>query len=107
MTVVDLDKVDGIGISKNNDKIALMISDHLDWTDEYKHLKILQDKINSYVIFIESKQVYQLYPESKNIKKFIFDFRFKKNITNNCRLLLENIEKQLQPLNIEFKIKEN
>lgn len=106
MTVADLDKVDGLGISKNNDKIALMIADHLDWQDEYYHLKLLQDKINAYITFIESKQVYALYPESKEITEFVFDFRFKERLTDNCKAFLKTVEQQLQPLNIEFEIKE-
>lgn len=106
MSVIDLDKVDGIGVDKKQSKIALMIADYLEWKDEYNHLKILQEKINSYISFIESKQVYEIYPKYSNIRNFIFDFRFKYKITVNCKLFLINIEKQLKEMNIEFLIKE-
>lgn len=54
MSIIDKDKIDSIGINKDNGKVILEISDHLDWSCEYEHLVMLQDKINSYLSFIES-----------------------------------------------------
>ena len=42
MSVVDINKVDGIGISKDGNKLMLLITDHLDWTNEYEHIIHLQ-----------------------------------------------------------------
>lgn len=65
MSIVDLDKVDGAGIDKSDkDTVLLMISDHLDWEEEYEHLKLLQDKLNCYLDFIQSGQVKTCFPES-------------------------------------------
>ena len=58
-------------------KLALMIADHLDWENELQHLTLLQDKINAYVSFIESGQIYSVYPDAKLVDGFIFDLRFK------------------------------
>ena len=41
----------------------LTISDHLEWNRD--HLLMLQDKINAYLDFIESGQLYEAYPNAK------------------------------------------
>ena len=55
MSVVESGAVDGIGLAEN-ETMKMLITDHLDWQDEYKHLLILQEKINAYIGFCESGQ---------------------------------------------------
>jgi hypothetical protein len=64
-TVEDTNKIDAVGIDKKTDKVTLKIFDHLDWSDEQKHLYLLQEKLNSYLRFLESKEIYEAYPPSK------------------------------------------
>ncbi|MBC6110685.1 DUF6572 domain-containing protein [Pedobacter fastidiosus] len=64
MSVIQVDKIDFIGIDGKTKKVALTISDHLDWDDEYYHLSVLQEKINAYLRFIESGEIYDVYPDS-------------------------------------------
>lgn len=40
MSVVDDNTVDGIALTDDNEGIVLLLSDHLDWDDEYNHLLI-------------------------------------------------------------------
>lgn len=44
-------------ISEKDNKVVLTISDHLEWDDSNEHLYILQEKINAYLMAIESGQV--------------------------------------------------
>ena len=69
MSIVQSDKVDFIGVNKELNTVILVISDHLDWTDSDCHLEMLQDKLNSYLSFIESNEIYDAYPKAmgKNI----------------------------------------
>ena len=106
MSILDKNKVDGIGKSKTENKLALMIADHLDWENELQHLTLLQDKINTYISFIESGQIYSVYPDAKSVNGFIFDFRFKYKTTENCKRLLEVIRKNTQDLRIDLKVNE-
>ena len=50
MSVVESGVVDGIGLA-DNETMKMLITDHLDWQDEYQHLLMLQEKINSYIGF--------------------------------------------------------
>lgn len=59
----------------DENKLVLMIADHLDWENELQHLSLLQDKINAYVSFIESGKIYSVYPDANLVDGFIFDLR--------------------------------
>ena len=65
MSVDQNDKVDVISVTEDG-KVKLTISDHLPWDKENKHLIILQDKINSYLGFIESGEILESYPMAKD-----------------------------------------
>ena len=55
-------------ISDKEDKIVLTISDHLEWDNDNEHIYILQEKINAYLMAIESGQINKSYPLSINKK---------------------------------------
>ena len=59
MSVLERGKVDFGHVDE--DKITLCISDHIPWDDELvdAHLSVLQDKINDYMDFIDSGEIYE------------------------------------------------
>lgn len=79
MSVEDAKIIDIIGTDPKG-IVILTISDHLEWDEEMKHLLLLQNKINDYLAFIESGQIYSDYPSAKGknisiniVAKFIPD----------------------------------
>ena len=66
MSVTDPKVIDMCGIPNEDcSKITLGISDHLGWanpTEQGEHLLMLQAKINAYVAFIESGEIYTEVP---------------------------------------------
>ena len=62
MTIEQLDKLDIIGTDDSN--IELVISDHLKWDNKNEKLLLLQDKLNLYLSFIESGEIYEHYPKA-------------------------------------------
>ena len=64
MSIEQIEVIDAIGIDKETDEVVLTISDHLPWDDE--HMFLLQDKLNTYLEFIESEQLNDVYPEALN-----------------------------------------
>jgi hypothetical protein len=66
-TIIDL-----IGTDKGTGNVVLTISDPLDWNDIKKHLQLLQEKINNYLMYIESGEIYVSYPNAKG-RKFIIE----------------------------------
>lgn len=57
-------------ITERDDSLVLTISDHLEWDSKNEHLYFLQEKINAYLMAIESGQVKKSYPLSSD-KDFV------------------------------------
>src|SRR5437879_6048264 len=65
MTIEDSRTIDIISMEKEGTCI-LTISDHLDWAETEGHIKLLQNKLNDYLAFIESGEIYEQYPKAKD-----------------------------------------
>jgi hypothetical protein len=63
MTVEQTRKVDFVGVDRSTGRVVLTITDHLPW-DSDDHLQILQDKLNSYLAFIERGELVSQYPDA-------------------------------------------
>lgn len=101
MSIIDSDKVDGMG--KRNNELILLITDHLEWENEYEHLLILQNKINSYLGFIETKQYKETYPNT-DFDNYVIEIHFLNDISKNCLKLLDVIANQVEEFNIKIRI---
>lgn len=64
MSVEQPTVVDAIGTHKESGFIHLTITDHLEWNRD--HLLKLQNKINSYLDFIEGGQLFETTPHAKD-----------------------------------------
>jgi hypothetical protein len=62
MTIDDPKMIDMIGVDSTTGKFVLTICDHKDWTEVRGHLLALQEKINSYIAFIQSGQLKRHHP---------------------------------------------
>ena len=103
MSVEQIDKVDFISTTEKG-IIKLTISDHLEWDAKNEHLLILQNKINAYLNFIESGQIFEEYPSSVNKKVEIeIVLKFPPNEIGNT--FLDKCKKIIDELNIEFSWK--
>ena len=69
MSIVETNVVDIIAVPEwEPDNVVLVITDHLEWgnkAQQGEHLLLLQEKINTYVAFIESGELLESYPPSK------------------------------------------
>ncbi|MGC5325414.1 DUF6572 domain-containing protein [Brevibacillus sp. SYSU BS000544] len=74
MTIEQTRVIDLIGIDNQTGNCILTISDHLDWEDELFHLYLLQEKLNSYLAFVESGEIFETYSQAKgrNISFMIY-----------------------------------
>ena len=65
MTIEQIEVIDAIGVDTSTQEIVLTISDHLEWSDN-EHLYSLQEKLNTYLRFVESEEIIKTYPEAKD-----------------------------------------
>jgi Family of unknown function (DUF6572) len=75
MTIEDIDTIDSIGLDKKTGDVTLKIFDHLDWKNEVNHLQLLQSKLNTYLRFLESGEVYNAYKFAQG-KNFLISIDF-------------------------------
>jgi hypothetical protein len=57
--------IDVAGMERDGSAIVLTIADAWDWSDEPSHLVALQRKLDAYLAFIETGQVFEVYPEAE------------------------------------------
>jgi hypothetical protein len=74
--------IDFIGIDERQNEVILTISDHLDWKFKMDHLLKLQAKINAYLDFIDSGEIYDKYTDISN-KKIVIEISGKYNLPND------------------------
>jgi hypothetical protein len=101
MSIDQKDKIDFISITPNGE-VALTISDHLPWDKENEHLFVLQDKINSYLVFIESGQIFESYPAAEN-KILIIEVTMQYEPDEMGLTFLERSKEIIENASIQFK----
>jgi hypothetical protein len=57
VSITDTNKIDIIAARPKTSLVSLVIADHLPWDDLEAHSMLLQDKINTYLEFVESGQL--------------------------------------------------
>ncbi len=62
---VDQSQIIDVVSKDKTGSIVLSISDHLGWENTAEHLRLLQEKINTYLKFLDSGEVYEKYPDAK------------------------------------------
>ena len=78
--------------------------DPVGWEEEIEavHLEILQEKINNYIHFLESKQYVERYGDS--FDKKVIHITFQYFPYDNGLVFLAEVQKVLQPTDMSLKI---
>lgn len=103
MSVLESNKVDGAAITKDKKGLVLLIADHLEWGDEYDHLFLLQEKINSYISYCENKEYSNLF-DDKTIEYAIIEIHFHKEPTLKAIDFLNVVQNQIGELGIQIRV---
>lgn len=110
MAIDNANVIDGIGIDKKRNALCLLLTDHLDWVtndentlSEYDHLMLLQNKINAYISYLESKQYEQQYPDI-TFNMAVIEIHFKYGITENCEKFLNSVQDQIGQYGIKIEV---
>lgn len=102
MSVVDSKTVDGAALTNDKNGIILLITDHVDWRDEYEHLVMLQEKINAYISFLENKEYEDIY-RGENIMYGIIEIHFLYTLTANAERFLQSVQDQVAELGVKIQ----
>ncbi|MDL2211255.1 hypothetical protein LJB88_00040 [Erysipelotrichaceae bacterium OttesenSCG-928-M19] len=85
MGLRELNKIDAIGQTPTGE-VIIKIFDDMDWSNEYEHLILLQEKLNNYIEFVVSGQVNNHFKKHKGI---IFSVDYMEKIPENAIKLME------------------
>lgn len=99
MAIDNTKAIDLIGIDNKTGVVILTISDHLDWKEADTHLILLQDKINCYLRFIESGEIYETYPMAKD-KKMIISIVKKHSLSKEGEEFINRVKKIVNEIGI-------
>jgi len=67
MSIENTSVIDAIGTNDEKSTITLLATDHLKWgDDDDQHMLLLQEKVNTYLRFYESGEIFEHFPEAKN-----------------------------------------
>jgi hypothetical protein len=100
MSINQSNIIDVIGTTLDN-KVVLTISDHHSWQESW-HLQLLQDKINSYLQFIEGGQLLEHYPNARD-KEVIIETIMKYEPTKDAISFLERAKEIIATAGIGFQ----
>ena len=95
-------ELDAIGIVDNH--LELLLVDPVGWEEEIEavHLEILQEKINNYIHFLESKQYVERYGDK--FDKNVIQITFQYSPSDNGLAFLAAVQKVLQPTDMSLKV---
>lgn len=102
MSLDKLDTVDAIGTETDSGIVILTIADAWDWTDVDNHLLALQAKVNKYIEFIETGQIYETYPLAIG-RRLAVDLITRYPLPGETSCLMHAISRTLAQLNVEFR----
>jgi len=101
MSVEKTKEVDSIGVDNTTGYVTLAIFDSIDWKDEEGHLLLLQEKLNAYLSFLESGEVYNAYENAKG-REFEIKIHFKYGIPQKGQEFLNNVSETMTNAGFHF-----
>jgi hypothetical protein len=98
LSIDQTDVIDFIGVDSANNEAQLIISDHLEWNCGEKldkeHMYMLEEKVNTYLTFIESGEIYESYPKSRN-RSLVIRLIGKYDMCESAMLFFRRVEDAL------------
>jgi len=103
MSIKDSNTVDFISIDLNGNAV-LTIADDLEWDEKNEHLLLLQEKLNVYLAFIESGEIYEQFPQASN-REIGIAIVAKYHPTEIARTFLQRIKDALKDAGYGFEFR--
>lgn len=101
MSVTEGNMLDGVAMDEEG-ALRLLITDHLDWENEYEHLYALQNKMNAYIHYCESGQ-YRQFTQDQEPKYAVIEIHFLYEPTETAVEFLNNVQEQVGGMGIKIE----
>lgn len=105
MSIEDLKVIDAIGDDVEANELTLAISDHLLWVeDPHEHLLLLQEKLNTYLAFLESGEVFEHNPAWQK-RVFVIELVSKFLPTGHALDVIEKMSEIVKSAGFRFRMR--
>jgi hypothetical protein len=102
MAVDQTGVIDLASVSPSTGEMVLTITDHLDWTNTVEHQSVLQNKLNAYLAFAESGEVFERFPDARG-RAIAFNVVFKFRPDSEGTLFLDRARKIIESAGFGFR----
>jgi hypothetical protein len=102
MSIEDTDVVDAIGVENTSGKLVMTIEDHLDWSEERAHMRVLGDKVNAYLRAIQSGDLVRSYPDAEG-RSVVIEVVSRVAIPESGLRFLEHVALTARKLDVEVR----
>lgn len=88
-------------VAYEGEKLMLQLYDHWEFNDEIEkdHMLLLQDKLNSYIWYVDSEQYKETYPDA-NLSVFEIQIKFMYQPSDFCISYLQHVNEKLHAAHI-------
>jgi len=102
MSIEQIGEIDAIGINNLTGNVVLTIIDHFEWiNNDSEHLNLLQEKLNSYLKFVESGEIFEAYPNAKN-RVITIEVVYKYQPVEKAFIFYNQVESIIENAGIKF-----
>jgi hypothetical protein len=103
MTIEQPKIIDFVAFDKENETTLLILVDHLVWDEEEgEHLLLLQEKLNVYLHYVESSQLYDDFPEATG-QKIVIRVASTHALSSQAEKFFELARKRIAGLGFELQ----
>lgn len=108
LSIENSNVVDAISFDETEGKVVLLLVDGMDWSDEYKHLNLLQAKLNNYINYLEIQGYIDYLSINSvsinDVKCFEIKISMLYEDNDNFKKLIEHFEKVIDTVNKNITI---
>jgi hypothetical protein len=99
MSIEKTNVIDVIGTNIATGAVHLTIADHLEWSTD--HMLKLQEKLNAYLAFVESGEIYSTYSDAAE-RAVVFDLVLKHRPNSEAISFLERVRSLIEQAGFTF-----
>ncbi|HHB13236.1 MAG TPA: hypothetical protein ENK62_08565 [Chromatiales bacterium] len=107
VTVEERGKIDIVALPSARREVILLVADHLPWPEDeqgkLEHVYLLQEKLNDYVRYVESGDLWRDFPRAKG-RTVVFLVGHKHEIPEDVRWVIVEMQRVLEGIGIELRM---
>ena len=105
MSVHETDTVDYIYVEEQSEAPVLVVSDPLGWTppEEDPHIELLREKLNTQIVFVNTGQLVQVWPEFRDGKIVWVEVAARCSLTPRAEEFYHHASKVMAEANMQLR----